>query len=204
MDAAWRVGVGDACKLNCAGQVGLRRASFQPPRTPGFPCPGDRQARSFPTPVSQPTFSGDSIPGQESPGSFLRVRTHFSQLLPFPGAPAFQDAALSVGFEVVSVTVFTDHSASPASFPILASNSHFLNTWCPGLCHTLSHREQERKALCPFEAYVSVEKTDKTQVHEYTNTRPVRKETKESLLFLDDQERPLRDHPNLTTRGSDF
>lgn len=160
-------GVGDACKLDSVGQVGPGRASRQPPRTPGFPCPGDRQTRSFPGPLAQPTFSGDSFPGQESPGRLLRVRTHFSQLLPLPGAPAFQDAALAVGFEVVSVKMLTDHSSSSASFPLLASDSHLPNPWCSGLCHMLSRREQDRQALCPLEAYVLVEKTDKTQVCKY-------------------------------------
>lgn len=111
---------------------------------------------------------------QGSLGSLLRVRAHFSQRLPFPRAPAFQDATVSVGLEVVSVKMFMDHSASPASLPVLASNSHFLNTWCPRLGHTLSHREQERQACCPLEAYVLVEKTDKSQVHKCTNTCPIR------------------------------
>lgn len=92
-------GVDDVCKLGSAGQVGLGRASLQPTCTPGCACPGGSQMRTFPAPISQPAFSGDSCLGRGLLGSPLHVRTHFSQLPPFPGEPVFQDAALSVGCE---------------------------------------------------------------------------------------------------------
>lgn len=52
-----------------------------------------------------------------SHGGVFHATTHFSQLLPLPGAPAFQDADLGVGCRVVGVTMFISHSGGSSPFP---------------------------------------------------------------------------------------
>lgn len=71
-----------------------------------------------------------------SHGGVFHATTHFSQLLPLPGAPAFQDADLGVGCRVVGVTMFISHSGGSAPFPSFLSHSRLLNPSRLGLPRT--------------------------------------------------------------------
>lgn len=164
---------------------------MQPPRTPGFPCPGDRPAHSFPAPRPSPPSLETLSPCRDLPGVFyaserISVNGCLSQgHLRFRMQLSRWDWRLSV---LKCLWII-----QPASPPVLASNSHFLNTWCPRLGHTLSHREQETQACCPLEAYVLVVKTDKGQVHKCTNTCPI----KSGKMSPQPPKTPI-------TRGNDF
>ena len=80
---------------------------------------------------------------------------------------------------VVSVKMFTNHSGSPASFPLLPSGRHFLSTWHSRLCPTLNRHGQDRQALCPLGAYFWMKRETKPK---YTNIRPNTKSLGEFTL----------------------
>lgn len=119
-------GVGEACKWGSARAGWVGEGFFLTHLHPWIPVPWWQPDKLLPCPPTPSPASPRETPLQQgSPRSPLRVRTHFSQPGPFPGAPAFQDAGLAVGCGAVSVKGFMNHSGGPGFFPTLLSISYF-------------------------------------------------------------------------------